>query len=129
MYYILKCAVLFTNPTKGAYRHIEICVHTTATGSYKCKCMNIFCNITATTGGASGSQMGCISTRLPPMYENPLERSAHVRRKTQHLQQNLVHEEFKLRVDEVRGRSLSGSPWPLNFQIYRSHISNLWPNF
>jgi hypothetical protein len=33
--------------------------------------------------------------------ESDMEKSAHVRRKTQHLIQNLVHEEYRLKVDEV----------------------------
>jgi len=36
--------------------------------------------------------------------ESEMERSAHMRRKTQHLIQNLVHEEYRLKVDEVRER-------------------------
>ena len=52
--------------------------------------------------------MGCIHS-FPEggahnYRESEMERSAHMRRKTQHLIQNLVHEEYRLKVDEVRGR-------------------------
>jgi len=46
--------------------------------------------------------MGCISTKPDAVIvETEAEKSAHVRRKTQHLIQNLVHEEYRLKVDEV----------------------------
>jgi hypothetical protein len=38
----------------------------------------------------------------PAVQESEIEKCAHVRRKTQHLIQNLVHEEFRLKVEEVR---------------------------
>lgn len=45
--------------------------------------------------------MGCMHGK-PAVQESEIEKCAHVRRKTQHLIQNLVHEEFRLKVEEVR---------------------------
>lgn len=52
--------------------------------------------------------MGCLHSfpegEARNYRESEIERSAHMRRKTQHLIQNLVHEEYRLKVDEVRER-------------------------
>jgi hypothetical protein len=45
--------------------------------------------------------MGCIHS-APRLKESVIEKASHERRRTQHLIQNLVHEEYRLRVDEVR---------------------------
>lgn len=50
--------------------------------------------------------MGCMHGK--PVEESEIEKCAHVRRKTQHLIQNLVHEEFRLKVEEVRAASAQG---------------------
>lgn len=50
--------------------------------------------------------MGCVFSAPKAIEEeSEIERSAHERRKTQHLIQNLVHEEYRLKVDEVRRSS------------------------
>lgn len=46
---------------------------------------------------------GSSSKKRRPGKESVIEKASHERRRTQHLIQNLVHEEYRLRVDEVRG--------------------------
>lgn len=48
--------------------------------------------------------MGCIFSG-PQHKASVIEKASHERRRTQHLIQNMVHEEYRLRVDEVRARS------------------------
>ncbi len=46
--------------------------------------------------------MGCIFSAPGAKKESVIEKASHERRRTQHLIQNLVHEEYRLRVDQVR---------------------------
>lgn len=47
--------------------------------------------------------MGCIFS-APQPKASIIEKASHERRRSQHLIQNLVHEEYHLRVDQVRAR-------------------------